>query len=81
MVNYAYTVRDKVMENLAVMKQIENNTAEQAMLGDFSRAVDDAVLGSSEAHQNQMMQLLSDTNKAKQFSKLIFNLLTSGDAR
>jgi type I restriction enzyme R subunit len=27
MVNYAYTIRDKVGENIKVMKQIENNSA------------------------------------------------------
>lgn len=34
------------------MSQINNNTAEQAMLGDFSKAIDDVVMDSSEAHQN-----------------------------
>lgn len=76
MVNYAYTVRDKVRENTLVMHQLANNTPEQAMLGDFPKAVDDAILGSSDAHQNQMMQLLSDPRKAEQFSKLIFSLLS-----
>ena len=79
MVNYAYTVRDKVRENTLVMHQLANNTPEQAMLGDFPKAVDDAILGSSDAHQNQMMQLLSDPRKAEQFSKLIFSLLSSGN--
>ena len=45
LVNYAYTIRDKVRENATVMKQIANNSPEQAMLGDFPKAVDDAVLG------------------------------------
>ncbi|MBV1880228.1 MAG: DEAD/DEAH box helicase family protein [Pseudomonadales bacterium] len=76
MVNYANTVCDKVRENHIVMKQIANNTAEQAMLGDFSKAVDDAVMDSGDAHQNQMMQLLSDPKKAQSFSRLIFELLT-----
>ena len=75
LVNYAYTVRDKVRENATVMNQIVNNTPEQAMLGDFSKAVDDAVLDSSEAHQNQMMQLLSDPKKNQSFAKLVFELL------
>lgn len=75
MVNYAYTIRDKVSENDRVMQQIRNNSAEQAMLGDFSTAIDDAILGSSEAHQNQMLQLLSDATKAAGFSKLVFDLL------
>jgi type I restriction enzyme R subunit len=75
MVNYAYTIRDKVAENALVMKQIANNTAEQAMLGDFHKAVDDAVMDSSEAHQNQMMQLLSNQEKASGFAKVVFDLL------
>ncbi len=79
MVSYAYTVRDKVRENTLVMHQLANNTPEQAMLGDFPKAVDDAILGSSDAHQNQMMQLLSDPRKAEQFSKLIFAMLSSGN--
>src|SRR5690554_7671035 len=74
--NYAYTIRDKVKENTKVMHQVANNTPEQAMLGDFPKAVDDAILSSSDAHQNQMMQLLSDPRKADQFSKVIFALLS-----
>ena len=76
MVNYAYTIRDKLKENNIVMQQIENNSAEQAMLGDFSKAIDDAILDSSDAHQNQKIQLLSDPMRAKKFSQLIFDLLT-----
>jgi type I restriction enzyme R subunit len=75
MVNYAYTIRDKVSENKLVMSQIANNSAEQAMLGDFEKAIDDAVLDSSDAHKNQMLQLLSDPERAKGFSKLVFDLL------
>ena len=77
MVNYAYTVRDKIRENTLVMHQLANNTPEQAMLGDFPKAIDDAILSSSDAHQNQMMQLLSDPKKSEMFSKLIFGLLAS----
>ncbi|MDQ6984285.1 MAG: type I restriction endonuclease subunit R, partial [Ghiorsea sp.] len=77
MVNYAYTIRDKVSENAAVMSQIQNNTADQAMLGDFSKAMDDAVIASGDAHQNQMMQLLSDPSKAQTFSRVVYDLLRS----
>ena len=75
LVNYAYTIRDKVYENKQVMMQIANNSPEQAMLGDFSRAVDDAVMDSNKAHQNQMMQLLSDPLKAADFARVVFDLL------
>jgi len=75
MVNYAYTIRDKVSENPLVMQQIANNTAEQALLGAFPKAVDDAIIDSGDAHQNQMVQLLSDPAKLAQFGKVIFDLL------
>lgn len=78
MVNYAYTVRDKVRENGLVMRQLANNSAEQAMLGDFSKAVDDAIIGSSEAHQNQMLQLLGSPEKTRKFARLVFELLQMG---
>lgn len=75
MVNYAYTIRDKVSENKLVMQQLANNTAEQALLGNFANAVDDAIMDSGDAHQNQMMQLLSDPAKASKFAKVVFDLL------
>jgi type I restriction enzyme R subunit len=75
MVNYAYTIRDKIGENGAVMQQIENNTADQAMLGDFSKAMDDAVISSGDAHQNQMMQLLADPARKARFDRVVFDLL------
>lgn len=76
MLNYAYTIKDKVKENERVMMQIANNKPEQAMLGDYPKAVNDAMLESSEAHKNQMMQLLSDPEKAKEFKRIIFDMLT-----
>jgi len=79
LVNYAYTIRDKVLENATVMLQIANNSPEQAMLGDFPKAIDDAVMGSNEAHQNQMMQLLSDPKKAAGFARVVFDLLQLGE--
>lgn len=75
MLNYAYTVRDKLFENKTVMTQIRNNSPEQAMLGDFPKAIDDAILDSSAAHQDQMMQLLSDPAKARMFAAVIFEML------
>jgi len=75
MVSYAYTVRDKVKENAAVMQQIQNNSPEQAMLGDFPQATEDAVITSGAAHQNQMMQLLADPTRKARFDRFVFDLL------
>jgi type I restriction enzyme R subunit len=71
----ANTIRDKVSENALVMQQIANNSTEQALRGDFSKAVDDAIMDSSEAHNNQMLQLLSNPAKAAGFAKVVFDLL------
>jgi len=75
MVNYLYTVRDKVKENKKVMNQIANNSPEQALLGDYNKAVDDAILASNDVHKDQMLQLLSDSVKDKSFKRLLFELL------
>tara|TARA_R110002050_G_scaffold1244_5_gene8811 strand:- start:110397 stop:113651 length:3255 start_codon:yes stop_codon:yes gene_type:complete len=75
LVNYAYTIRDKISENDLVMKQIANNSPEQAMLGDFIKAIDDAIMDSSDAHQNQMMQLLSNPSRSANFARIVFDLL------
>ena len=64
-----------------VLQQLENNSPEQAMLGSFSKAVDDAIMDSSEAHRNQMMQLLSDPKKAAAFSKVVLDILYEGRVR
>jgi len=78
LVSFAHTIADKVSENERAMEQFRSNTREQVMLGDFPKAVDDAVIGSSEAQRNQMMQLLSNPDKAKDFSKLIYDLIAFG---
>ena len=74
-VSFAHTVVNKVTEDQRAMEQYRNNTREQVMLGDFPKAVDNAVIGSGEAQRNQMMQLLSDPAKAKDFTKLIYDLI------
>ncbi len=75
MINYAKTVRDKLSENAAVMTQITNNTRDQAMLGDFPQAIDDAVMDSNESHQEMMMQYLSNPELAKGFARVVFDML------
>ncbi|CAA6828283.1 MAG: Type I restriction-modification system, restriction subunit R (EC, partial [uncultured Thiotrichaceae bacterium] len=77
LVNYLYTITDKMRENKFVMSQVDNNSPEQAMLGDFQKAFSDAVMDSSEAHQNQMMQVLSDSARFAKFSRVVFDLLQS----
>lgn len=77
MINYANTIADKVAENEAVMTQIAHNNREQAMLGDFPVAIADAILSSHEAHQELMMQLLSDPIRKQIFDGLIYEMVAT----
>ncbi len=46
------------------------------MLGDLPKALDDAVMHSSEAHQNQMMQILGNLQVANGFARAVFGMLS-----
>ncbi|MET3998717.1 hypothetical protein [Marinobacterium sp. MBR-109] len=61
--------------NERVMHQLRSNSPNQAFLGDFPQAVDDAVMSSSEAHQNQMLQILSNPQVAQGFARVVFDML------
>lgn len=75
LVNYFHAIKDKVRKNPLVMAQIANNPPEQALLGDFNTAVDEAIIDSGDAYNNQRLQLLSNPEKAKKFARLVFDLL------
>ena len=74
-INYAKTLCDKISENERVMNQIKNNSPEQALLGDFPGALDQAVIESGEAHENQMLQYLNSKEVQAGFGKIIFDML------
>ena len=75
MVSFLYTATSKVTENSAVMKQVENNSADQALLGDFPEAFDQAVMESDEAHQDMMLQYMSNPELEKNIRLLAFDLI------
>jgi len=80
LISYATTIRDKVSENERVMHQIANNSAEQALLGDFAGAMDEAVMDSGEAHQNQMMQYLNSKELQVGLQRVVFDMLLAKTA-
>jgi hypothetical protein len=59
------------------MRQIRDNSAEQALLGDLASAVDNAVMESADAHQSQMNQVLGNKNLAADFGRIVFDLLVA----
>ncbi len=75
MINYVNTIADKVRENSAVMDQLRNNNREQALLGDFPKAAQDAILESRSAHEKQAMRVLTQKSTTKQFFGLLLDLL------
>jgi type I restriction enzyme, R subunit len=58
-------------------RSCSNNSSEQALLGDFASAVDNAVMESADAHQNQMNQVLSNKHVAAGFGRIVFDLLVA----
>jgi len=81
LINYAYTIADKVRENAHVMHQVANNAPDQVMLGDFPGAVDDAVIGANASHQTQMMQYLNNPATQANFQRLVLELVQAINAQ
>jgi len=75
--NYLNTIKDKVLENKRVVSQLENNTSDQIMLGDFPGAVQDAVMGSLENHGGLAKTVLQDDRVAKEFARLLLDAILS----
>lgn len=76
--NYARTITDKVMENNKVVDQVKNNTKEQAMLGGFEIAINDAVISSLDAHQNMATQVLSQDKVREGLANIVYELIMKG---
>ncbi len=75
-VSYAQTIAAKILENTGVMAQIRNNTPEQAMLGDFPKAVEEAVLASGDAHHELMAQFLANKSVQVGFARMLLEMLS-----
>ncbi len=73
--NYARSIKDKVMENEAVQEQIKNNTREQVMIGDFPSAMTEAVIESLGVHEDMAKQVLGNDNVQKRFARLLLDMI------
>jgi len=60
------------------MTQLANNTSEQVMLGDFPKAVDEAIMDCNAAQQEIMLQYLSSPAIAKGYARVILDMLKAG---
>ena len=75
---YARTISNKMKENDKVVQQVINNTKEQAMLGGFEIALNDAVIESLDVHQNMATQVLSKDKVREGLADIVYGLLMKG---
>jgi len=78
--NYMNTIKDKVMENQIVVQQLENNTPDQVMIGDYPNAVQDAVMESLQTHSDLASQLLQNETVSKEFARLLLGVILNEQA-
>lgn len=78
MINYANTIKDKVLENDKVVEQVTNNTKEQAMMGGFAEAINTAVIESLDVHQDLAKQVLGKDRIRDGFADIVYELIAKG---
>jgi type I restriction enzyme R subunit len=78
--NYMNTIKDKVLENQQVVQQLENNTPDQVMIGDYPGAVQDAVMDSLQTHSGLASQLLQNETVSKEFARLLLDVILKEQA-
>ncbi|BAZ92614.1 type I site-specific restriction-modification system, R subunit [Thiohalobacter thiocyanaticus] len=74
-IHYMNTIKNRVMENTTVVQQLENNTADQVMLGDYPNAVEDAVMESLQTHSDMAGQLLQNNSVSIAFARLLLEVI------
>lgn len=75
LLNYAQAIQDKLTENQHIMDQVRNNPPDRVMLGDFPKAVDDAVMEAGAAHKDMMMTYLKNPITREQFIRFLLDRL------
>jgi type I restriction enzyme R subunit len=58
-----------------VVRQLDNNTPDQVMIGDYPGAVQDAVMDSLQAHGDMASPLLQNPMVAKEFARLLLDVI------
>jgi len=75
-VNYAYYIRDKMMESEVLRQQAQVNTKERLVISpDFERELQNAVIDAFTNHASMSQQILSDGQKRKRFGAVVVDLI------
>ena len=78
MINYANTIKDKILENDKVMVQVKSNSKEQAMMGGFAEAINGAVIDSLDVHKNLATQVLGEDRIKDGLADIVYELIMKG---
>jgi len=81
MVNYAFGVRDKLMENENLAQQAASNNKAQFSQGDIKDAVVDAVIEHMEVNSSMANQVLNNQITLDGFMRLMVDLVYDGFAK
>lgn len=79
--DFTRTVMGQISENPTVVEQIKHNSFEKAMLGDFPRSTEDAIIGSAHLSDKIRNILLGDEQKAKIFNRIVYDMFKQDELR
>ncbi|EGQ9434243.1 hypothetical protein LEZ41_001252 [Vibrio cholerae] len=66
------TIVDRLMKNEQLVEQIKHNSDSRVQQGIYSELLEKAIIDSLDEHQEIAMELLLESNSAKQFSISVF---------
>lgn len=78
LLNYAYHVRDKMLENETLEQQAISNTKEQFALGDFRNVMMDNVIEGLENYTSMASQVLNEEKVREGFANILLEMVYRG---
>ena len=76
--DWLHGMASKLSENATLMEQVNNNDRDAIMLGDYPKAVDEAVIARMDTQQGMSLDYLSAPEKAVALQHLLLDLLLKG---
>ncbi len=75
LLGFAAHIRDKMLENPVLRQQAASNTKEQFALGDFRKALLQAVVKGMDNHQSMGKQVLSNEQVREGFAGVLLDIV------
>lgn len=78
LLNYAYHVRDKMLENATLEKQAKSNSKDQFALGDFRNVMMDNVIEGLDNYTSMATQVLNEERIREGFASILLEMVYRG---